>query len=90
VVQSPPVPSPEVLLMLETVASIAKLLKLNQSTDQPSDTTIDHPTTDSSSLLNDNGEPIWKVLVFDNLGKDVISSVLRVDDLRSCGVTLYL
>jgi hypothetical protein len=41
-------------------------------------------------VLNENGEPIWKVLVFDDLGRDVISSVLRVNDLRSKGVTIHL
>lgn len=30
------------------------------------------------------------MLVFDNLGRDVISSVLRVNDLRSWGVTIHL
>jgi hypothetical protein len=30
------------------------------------------------------------VLVFDNLGRDIISSVLRVNDLRSRGVTIHL
>jgi hypothetical protein len=29
---------------------------------------------------------VWKVLVFDEMGRDVISSVLRVNDLRSSGV----
>lgn len=42
------------------------------------------------SLLNEEGEPVWKVLVFDDLGRDVISSVLRVNDLRSKGVTIHL
>jgi sec1 family domain-containing protein 1 len=42
------------------------------------------------ALLNEEGEPVWKVLVFDNLGRDVISSVLRVSDLRSKGVTIHL
>jgi sec1 family domain-containing protein 1 len=32
----------------------------------------------------------WKVLVFDNLGRDVISSTLRVNDLRANGVTIHL
>ncbi|KAH0536424.1 hypothetical protein FGG08_006693 [Glutinoglossum americanum] len=44
----------------------------------------------TTSILNPEGEPIWKVLVFDNLGRDVISSVLRVNDLRAWGVTIHL
>ena len=37
-----------------------------------------------------NGEPVWKFLVFDKLGQDVISSVLRVSDLREAGVTVHM
>ena len=39
----------------------------------------------SPQVLNADGEPIWKVLVFDNLGRDVISSVLRVNGLAQLG-----
>ena len=44
----------------------------------------------AAPLLDENGDPIWKVLVFDNLGRDIISSVLRVSDLRAHGVTIHL
>lgn len=44
----------------------------------------------SAPILNEDGEPIWKVLVFDDLGRDVISSVLRVNDLRTWGVTMHM
>lgn len=44
----------------------------------------------STPILNEDGDPIWKVMVFDNLGRDVISSVLRVNDLRSWGITIHL
>ena len=44
----------------------------------------------SAPILNSDGEPIWKVLVFDDLGRDVISSVLRVNDLRTWGVTMHM
>jgi sec1 family domain-containing protein 1 len=37
-----------------------------------------------------NGEPVWKFLIFDKLGQDVISSVLRVSDLREAGVTVHM
>ncbi|PNP57633.1 hypothetical protein THARTR1_02631 [Trichoderma harzianum] len=41
-------------------------------------------------ILDAEGNPIWKVLVFDDLGRDVISSVMRVSDLRSMGVTMHM
>ncbi len=44
----------------------------------------------SAPILTAEGEPIWKILVFDDLGRDVISSVLRVSDLRSMGVTMHM
>lgn len=46
--------------------------------------------TVSAPILNSDGDPIWKVLVFDDLGRDVISSVLRVSDLRTWGVTMHM
>ncbi|KAJ9611326.1 Vesicle trafficking between the ER and Golgi [Cladophialophora chaetospira] len=71
------------------IASIERILSLNH--EDPSATNGDaaaaSPTT---PLLNENGEPIWKVLVFDSLGRDIISSVLRVNDLRGKGVTIHL
>jgi len=65
--------------------SIEKVLNLNN--DKPK---TDDEAIPESQIVNENGEPIWKVLVFDNLGRDVISSVLRVNDLRSNGVTVHL
>ncbi|KIV81769.1 hypothetical protein PV11_03931 [Exophiala sideris] len=74
------------------IAAIERILSLNH--DEPSETnssTVDSSTgTHTPSLLNENGEPVWKVLVFDTLGRDIISSVLRVNDLRSKGVTIHL
>jgi sec1 family domain-containing protein 1 len=76
------------------IASIEKILNLNHEAPESS---TSHDATSSNGLipqstpiLNPDGDPIWKVLVFDDLGRDVISSVLRVNDLRSWGVTIHL
>ncbi|KAL4915839.1 Sec1-like protein [Aspergillus aurantiobrunneus] len=73
------------------VASIQKVLNLNHDP-HPADTTHEASAQGliSTPILNEDGDPIWKVLVFDNLGRDVISSVLRVNDLRAWGVTIHL
>lgn len=75
-------------------ASIEKILNLNQTSDQNADEHHDPSANGllpkSTPILDANGQPIWKVLVFDTLGRDVISSVLRVNDLRSWGVTIHL
>jgi sec1 family domain-containing protein 1 len=71
------------------------MLNLNHEAE---DSTNDHNDQNASNglavpsvpLLNADGDPIWKVLVFDDLGRDVISSVLRVNDLRTWGVTMHM
>ncbi|EXJ95591.1 hypothetical protein A1O1_00713 [Capronia coronata CBS 617.96] len=69
------------------IAAIDRILSLNRDEPSNADSTNGTP---NSGLLNEDGEPIWKVLVFDNLGRDIISSVLKVNDLRSKGVTIHL
>jgi sec1 family domain-containing protein 1 len=43
-----------------------------------------------SNGLGIGDHPIWKFLVFDQLGQNVISSMLRVSDLREAGVTVHM
>lgn len=76
-------------------ASLERILNLNRTSSES--TSIHHDPAAANGLipqatpiLNSDGDPIWKVLVFDNLGRDIISSVLRVNDLRGWGVTIHL
>ncbi|KAG2179061.1 hypothetical protein INT43_001911 [Umbelopsis isabellina] len=64
-------------------AAIVAMLNLNKSSDQ---------YTVSASKPNEDGndEVIWKVLIFDQFGQDIISSVMRVNDLRDNGVTVHM
>ena len=71
------------------------MLNLNHDAEELSPEHHDHAAsnglaTPSAPILNSDGDPIWKVLVFDDLGRDVISSVLRVNDLRTWGVTMHM
>jgi hypothetical protein len=75
--------------------SIERMLNLNHDSEESSNGHPDQTTgtglaTPSVPILDEDGEPIWKVLVFDDLGRDVISSVLRVNDLRTWGVTMHM
>ncbi|KAL2814177.1 putative Golgi transport protein Sly1 [Aspergillus granulosus] len=74
------------------VASIQKILNLNHDPNPAEDATHEASAQGliSTPILNEDGDPIWKVLVFDSMGRDVISSVLRVNDLRAWGVTIHL
>ena len=76
-------------------ASLEKILNLNHASSENGSAHHDASSTNgliprSTPILNSDGDPIWKVLVFDDLGRDVISSVLRVNDLRGWGVTIHL
>jgi hypothetical protein len=73
------------------IASIQRILNLNapaQASDADDGSSALQPA--NTPILSETGEPIWKVLVFDDFARDVVSSVLRVNDLRSWGVTIYL
>ena len=78
----------------QALASIQKLLNLNHDP-RPLEDGHDQSghgglISQSTPILNEDGDPIWKVLVFDTMGRDVISSVLRVNDLRAWGITIHL
>jgi len=72
------------------VASLKRILNLNQTVDNEDQDAHANGLAPAGSILTPEGQPIWKVLVFDELGRDVISSVLRVSDLRSMGVTMHM
>ncbi|KAF2706432.1 Sec1-like protein [Pleomassaria siparia CBS 279.74] len=75
------------------IASIERILNLNspiQPADAQAEASANGILPANAPILSETGEPIWKVLVFDNMGRDVISSVLRVNDLRAWGVTIHL
>lgn len=77
------------------IASIERMLNLNRDAQEASEDHHNQSTSNglpipATPILSPNGDPIWKVLVFDDLGRDVISSVLRVNDLRTWGVTMHM
>ncbi|KAM9787463.1 sec1 family domain-containing protein 1 isoform X4 [Syngnathus typhle] len=41
-------------------------------------------------VKNAASEPVWKVLIYDRFGQDIISPLLSVKELRDMGVTLHL
>ncbi|XP_034432413.1 sec1 family domain-containing protein 1 [Hippoglossus hippoglossus] len=41
-------------------------------------------------LKNSAAEPVWKVLIYDRFGQDIISPLLSVKELRDMGITLHL
>uniref|UniRef100_A0A8K9UQV6 Sec1 family domain-containing protein 1 n=1 Tax=Oncorhynchus mykiss TaxID=8022 RepID=A0A8K9UQV6_ONCMY len=44
----------------------------------------------TSPLKNTAAEPVWKVLIYDRFGQDIISPLLAVKELRDMGITLHL
>lgn len=35
-------------------------------------------------------EPVWKILIYDRVGQDIISPILPIRDLREMGITLHM
>ncbi|KAJ3332084.1 Vesicle trafficking between the ER and Golgi [Blyttiomyces sp. JEL0837] len=52
----------------------------------------DSPRMDGSSnvLANSTADPVWKVLVYDQAGQEIISPLMKVNELRENGVTVHM
>ncbi|KZT30914.1 SLY1 protein [Neolentinus lepideus HHB14362 ss-1] len=74
--------------------AILTLLSLNSpgdiTTANPIASTGSSKSNSASVLPQPTGPPVWKVLVLDQQTKDVLATVLRVQDLRDVGVTLHV
>ncbi|KAF8921887.1 Sly1 vesicle trafficking sec1-like protein [Mucidula mucida] len=68
-------------------AALLSLLNLNN----PSETAPNSAKSGSGfKTPPPAGPPVWKILVLDQQTKDVLATVLRVQDLRDVGVTLHV
>ncbi len=81
---------PSTLQQAQTNALLT-LLNLNNPIDTahgtPSNATKPGSSTKAPATT---GPPVWKVLILDQYTKDVLATVLRVQDLRDVGVTLHV
>ena len=64
------------------VVALKKILNLNQDLKDEADQDTTAPGA-STTLSGPTGDILWKILVFDSMGSDVLSTVLRVSDLRA-------
>ncbi|KAJ6547364.1 Sly1 vesicle trafficking sec1-like protein [Mycena capillaripes] len=67
--------------------ALLSLLNLNASAEVPPPS---GKTGSGFKTPQPTGPPVWKVLVLDQQTKDVLATVLRVQDLRDVGVTLHV
>ncbi|KAG9291999.1 hypothetical protein G9A89_017898 [Geosiphon pyriformis] len=74
----------ELSLRDQQIEAIITMLNLNIKPDP----TI--PTTSEALVDTSHVDLVWKVLIFDDFGRDIISSVLKVNDLRENGVTVHM
>ncbi|KAF8079017.1 Sly1 vesicle trafficking sec1-like protein [Lyophyllum atratum] len=66
--------------------AILALLNLNN----PTESAIAGKHGSGIKNTQPTGPPVWKILVLDQQTKDVLATVLRVQDLRDVGVTLHV
>jgi hypothetical protein len=71
--------------------ALLSMLNLNAPVD-PSVSTVATSGKPTSALKIPaaTGPPVWKILVLDQETKDILATVLRVQDLRDIGVTLHV
>jgi hypothetical protein len=80
------------LLQSQTNALLT-ILNLNQQSPSSSSSIGPYPRPSSPNHTIDetnHGPLVWKVLVLDELSKDILATSLRVQDLREQGVTLHM
>ncbi|KAH7340446.1 Sly1 vesicle trafficking sec1-like protein [Rhizoctonia solani] len=79
---------PETLQKIQTKA-LQNVLNLTSSPNAQSQAAmVSRPGTPAQQAQA--AAPVWKVLVLDEQSKDIIATVLRVQDLRDSGVTLHV
>ena len=70
--------------------ALLTLLNLNNTVESSSGSSQPAAKGASLKVAAPSGPPVWKVLVLDQYTKDVLATVLRVQDLRDVGVTLHV
>ncbi|KIJ21974.1 hypothetical protein PAXINDRAFT_95428 [Paxillus involutus ATCC 200175] len=83
--------TPATLQQAQTDALLA-LLNLNSIPETIGFSGVSAPAKSggAAKVPTSNAPPVWKVLVLDQQTKDVLATVLRVQDLRDVGVTLHV
>jgi hypothetical protein len=85
--------SPSTLLDSQTNALLT-LLNLNQAPAANAGSSVTGPfprPATPSTTFDESSQPlVWKVLILDDLSKDILATSLRVQDLREQGVTLHM
>lgn len=47
-------------------------------------------TPDGKPIPSQGNQSVWRIIVYDDVGRDIIAPLMKVVDLRELGVTLYL
>jgi hypothetical protein len=68
------------------------MLNLNSKdeTSKSSDTTSIGDTSNLTLVGGATNDPVWKVLIYDQVGKDIISPLMKVNELRENGITVHM
>ncbi|KAJ1556478.1 Vesicle trafficking between the ER and Golgi [Cladochytrium tenue] len=72
------------------MAAIISMLQLNNR-DAASQLLEQDNDGDDGAIVNPSlSEPIWKVLIYDQAGQEIISPLLKVNELRENGITVHM
>lgn len=70
--------------------ALLTFLNLNQTVESPTSPLTSNKSSSGLKTPPVTGPPVWKILVLDQQTKDVLATVLRIQDLRDVGVTLHV
>lgn len=69
--------------------ALLNLLTINKSSQDTHSAPVSR-TASPAPGGKDSAPPVWKVLILDETSKDILATILRVQDLRDVGVTLHV
>ncbi|KAJ1650415.1 Vesicle trafficking between the ER and Golgi [Dispira simplex] len=75
---------PHGTLREKQITALKRLLNLNHNTSNAPGFPYDAPSGDEEE------PPTWKILIFDRFAQDMISTLLKVNDLRENGITVHM
>ncbi|KXN88931.1 Protein sly1 [Leucoagaricus sp. SymC.cos] len=81
---------PATTLQQAQTRALLTLLNLNQPVETLTSPLASQKPSSGLKTPPVTGPPVWKILVLDQQTKDVLATVLRVQDLRDVGVTLHV
>jgi hypothetical protein len=79
------------ILTLRSLDAILTMLHLNnKEAAVAAASALSNKTSLSETAITLSNDPVWKVLIYDQAGQEIISPLLKVNELREHGITVHM